>query len=91
MKLKRKVFVFMLALTIAVSGVGTSMMAEAKCTGWTEYKAGKSYCDDSDGCGAFWLQDTKKYKSYQERYCDKNNKQKREKRTTYIRLGCCNK
>ena len=89
--MKKKIIVSMLAIAIMVSGVSASMVAEAKCTSWTVYDKSADKCDSTDGCGVFWLKDTKYYYSYQERYCDKKNKQVRETRTVKVKSGCCSK
>jgi len=89
--MKKKILASMLAVAIMVSSVNTSMVVEAKCSSWTVYKKSEDKCDSTDGCGLFWLQDTKYYKSYQERYCDKQNKQVRETRVVKVKNGCCSK
>lgn len=89
--MKKKILAIMLAVSIMAGAVSTSIVAEAKCTSWTVYNKSADKCDSTDGCGAFWLKDTKYYYSYQERYCDKQNKQERGTRKVKVKSGCCSK
>lgn len=89
MKAKKFIMAAMLASVFMLGSTGRVMEVEAACSGYTEYKADEAYCDNEDGCGFLWLDDTLKYKSYQERYCDLDGEQKRFERTTYIKISCC--
>lgn len=89
MKLKKRMVALMLATAVVLGSAGSYMQVEAKCSGYTEYARGKAFCDNTDGCGFLWLKYTKKHKSYQERYCDKNKRQVRETRALYVKDGCC--
>ncbi len=73
-----------------IGGIFTnSFIADAKCSGWTEYAKGATYCNAARSCGLFGKYETRLYTSLQNRYCSKNNKQVKENRAVAIKTGCC--
>lgn len=89
MRLKKMIVTTLLTTVIVAGSLGSVVEVQAACSNYTEYMKGISICDNTDGCGWFWLQDTKKHRSYQERYCSKDGKQVHEKRTVFVVDGCC--
>ncbi len=73
-----------------IGGIFTnSFSANAKCSSWTEYGKGATYCNAARSCGWLGKYDTRLYTSLQTRYCSKDNKQVKENRAVAIKTGCC--
>jgi len=89
MKLKKMIIATMLTSAFVVGSLGSTMEVQAGCTNFTEYAADTSFCDNTDGCGFLWLQNTKKHLSYQHRFCDIDGKQYYQQRKLYVVDGCC--
>lgn len=73
---------------------GTVAQAAKSCGNWDTYSS-STYCDTSDGCGAFWLQDTSKTTKYQSRICSETSSDNgtvtitKEYQTVVSKNGCC--
>ncbi len=86
----RKKLIGVCLILAMVGGVFTnSFIANAKCSSWTEYAKGETYCNPAKGCGFLGKYSTRMYSSLQTRYCSKNNKQVKENRIVAIKTGCC--
>lgn len=92
MKLKKKMVALMLASAVVLSSAGSYMQVEAKCSGYTEYRKERAFCDNTHKCEdsikGFFGMKTIKHKSFQERYCDIKGEQKKQRRVIYVVDGC---
>lgn len=86
----RKRVVSMCMVLAIIGGIfANSFSVNAKCSGWTEYAKGATYCNPAKSCGFLGKKDTRMYSSLQMRYCSKDNKQVKEKQIVAIKTGCC--
>ncbi len=90
MKKSKKVLVTGLAAAMLLTNGMTTMAANGGCGVWQTYYNAASICDNSQGCGWFWLEDTNKSCEHQKRTCVKaDNTSYTEYRTNYTKIGCC--
>lgn len=89
--MKKKIMSLMLSLsTIFTIAAGSTITANASCSGWTRDPGWYVECDWSNKCGPLWLFPGTAFEiGTKTRYCDKDGKQVKETTSFYEQNGCC--